>query len=257
MCEIFGVIGREDFCANEYLKTFYSHSDKHPHGWGLACINKDEVMLEKESKQAGKSNYLKERLSQPVKAKTVLGHIRYATIGNIDYRNCHPYSGKDNYSRRWTFIHNGTIFDYPALNSYINKQVGDTDSERILLYILDKINEEQQARQRKLSFDERFDIIDSIVREMAKGNKLNFLLSDGRYLYVHSNCKETLYYLEKEDVTLFSTRPLSDENWQLVEFATLLAYKNGRLVKTGTTHNNEYVENKEAIKFLYQIFSDL
>ena len=125
------------------------------------------------------------------------------------------------------------------------------------MYILDKINEEQQARQRKLSFDERFDIIDSIVREMAKGNKLNFLLSDGRYLYVHSNCKETLYYLEKEDVTLFSTRPLSDENWQLVEFATLLAYKNGRLVKTGTTHNNEYVENKEAIKFLYQIFSDL
>lgn len=257
MCEIFGVIAKDPFYANDYLKTFYSHSDKHPHGWGLACINKDEAMIEKESKQASNSNYLKERLSQPINSKIVLGHIRYATIGNIDYRNCHPYSGKDNFGRRWTLIHNGTIFDYPALNTYLKVQVGHTDSERIFLYLLDRINTMQSELERKLTFDERFDLIDEIINDMSKGNKLNLIISDGRYLYVHTNCVGTLHYIEKNDAAVFSTQPLDNDNWEEVKFGTPLAYKNGRLVKTGTTHTNEYIENNEAMKFLYQIFSDL
>lgn len=257
MCELFGFSSKEKICSNFLLKKFYSHSDKHPHGWGLACINKDEALIEKESKQASKSNYLKERLSQPVVAKLLLAHIRYATVGNIYYRNCHPYSIKDNYSRRWTLIHNGTIFDFPALNTYIKRQRGDTDSERVLLYIVDKINEAQTKKGSKLNFEERFALIDSIIYEMSAKNKLNLLLTDGRYLYVHTNCANTLYKLQKDGTVFFSTQPLTDENWQKVEFCTPLAFKNGQHIKTGTTHKNEYIENKEALKFLYQIFSDL
>lgn len=257
MCEIFGFSASDTFYANEYLKTFYSHSDKHPHGWGLACISGNSALIEKESLQASKSHYLRERLTQPIEGKIALAHIRYATIGNVEYRNCHPYSGKDNFGRTWTLIHNGTIFDYAPLNKYLKKQDGDTDSERIFLYILDKINLAQSKKKAKLSFEERFGIIDCIVKNMAKGNKLNLLFTDGRYLYVHTNCKNTLHYLEKSGVAIFSTQPLSEEDWRKVPFGQLIAYKKGKLAAEGTKHGHEYVENEEQLKLLYQIFSNL
>lgn len=98
MCKILGVSFEKEACINDYLKTFYSHSNNHPHGWGLALADGDNINIEKEPVQASKSRYLKERLSQPIVTKTVLAHIRYATIGNIEYKNCHPYSRTDNSS---------------------------------------------------------------------------------------------------------------------------------------------------------------
>ena len=59
MCEIFGLSSQNGFKANEYLKTFFSHSDHHPHGWGLACVSREAALIEKESLKASKSNYLR------------------------------------------------------------------------------------------------------------------------------------------------------------------------------------------------------
>ncbi|MEE3428065.1 MAG: class II glutamine amidotransferase [Ruminococcus sp.] len=257
MCEIFGFSADRTYPINEYLKTFYSHSDKHPHGWGLACVSKRSALIEKESLRALDSHYLRERLSQPIEEKIVLAHIRYATIGNVERKNCHPYSDKDNSGRVWTLIHNGTIFDYPPLESYVKKQKGDTDSERIFLYILDKINLAQQNKNSALNFEERFRLLDCIVKNLSKGNKLNLILTDGSYVYAHTNCKNTLYYLQKDGKTIISTQPLDKTSWEKVPFTQLLAYKNGKLQAQGTVHGNEYVENEEQIKMLYQIFSNL
>ena len=60
MCELFGVSAQNDFYANDYLKLFYSHSDFHPHGWGLACVSRNGALVEKESVKASNSNYLRE-----------------------------------------------------------------------------------------------------------------------------------------------------------------------------------------------------
>lgn len=257
MCEIFGLSSLSDFEANEYLKVFFSHSSHHPHGWGLACIGRNSALVEKESVSASKSNYLKERLSQPVESRIMLAHIRYATIGNVEYKNCHPFTGKDNTGRRWTLIHNGTIFDYAPLNSYVRTQMGDTDSERIFLYFLDKLNGEQVKKGSRLLFEERFALFDSIICDMAKDNKLNLLFSDGKYLYAHTNCKGTLYYLTKNNSAMLATVPLSDEAWQPLPFTRLTAFYNGKLFRTGTNHEHEYVESEENMKLLYRIFANL
>lgn len=256
MCELFGYCSQNGSVINEYLKAFYSHSNEHPHGWGLAGLEGNEATIEKEPIQATKSNYLKERLSQPIRTKNVFAHIRYATIGNVEYMNCHPYTKKDNHGRRWTEIHNGTIFDYPPLYKYVKLQDGDTDSERILLYLVDKINQ-AEADNKKLNGRERFTIIDCIISNMAKGNKLNMIIYDGEYMYVHTNYKDSLYYLKKEKQIFFSTRPLNDEDWKPVPFTRLLAYKDGELVFEGTNHGNEYIDNEENMKLIYQIFSEL
>ena len=118
MCQLFGFSSKIPVRINDYLKEFYSHSEEHPHGWGLACMDGKEVMIEKEPVKASVSQYLKARLTVPVQVKNAFAHIRYATIGNVDYKNSHPYTGKDRSGRRWTLIHNGTIFDYPPLNKY-------------------------------------------------------------------------------------------------------------------------------------------
>lgn len=257
MCELFGVSARDDFYANNYLKAFYAHSDFHPHGWGLACVSRNGALIEKESVKASDSNYLKERLSQPVSERLLLAHIRYATIGNVEYKNCHPFTGKDCTGWRWTLIHNGTIFDYPALYPYLKAQRGDTDSERIFLYLLDRLNEATRQKGARLHFEERFRLFDEIVCDMAKGNKLNLIFTDGKYLYVHTNCRGTLHYLEKNNVVIVSTQPLSDENWQPVPFGRLLAFTKGKLTKTGSEHHHEHIQSEEEMKLLYQIFANL
>ena len=76
-------------------------------------------------------------------------------------------------------------------------------------------------------------------------------------MYVHTNLANSLYRLEKEEQAFFSTRPLTEENWQPVPFTTLLAYRDGRQLFQGTNHGNEYIESEENLKFLYQIFSNL
>lgn len=255
MCEIFGISAKQPININEYLEEFYSHSPQHPHGWGLAMIENNESNIEKEPLQATKSFYLKQRLKSSIITKSALAHIRYATIGNIAYKNCHPYTLKDNRGRRWTLVHNGTVFDYPILNQYIKEQKGDTDSERILYYIVDIMNEKENIR--KLSDKKRFELLNEIFTKLSKGNKLNIIFTDGTITYVHTNYKNTLYYLEKEEGVLFSTAPLSQENWLNVPFTTLLAYKDGKLLFKGTDHHNEYFDKEANLKHLYQIFSDL
>lgn len=252
MCMLFAATSKNDTELNAYLDTFYKNSAMHPHGWGLAYSRSGKAVIKKEPIDASKSAVLSNLLKKPIRTKTALAHIRYATIGNIDAENCHPFTGFDKSHRRYILIHNGTIFDYPPLSRFVKKQKGETDSERILLYLLDKIN--------KLGsdcFDTRFALLEQTVNEMSKDNKLNLIFTDGEYLFVHTNCKNTLFYLEKEDAFLFATKPLSGERWKKVPFCTLLAYKDGALVKCGAPHNNEYTENDENMKLLYRIFSNL
>ncbi|MCM1550478.1 MAG: class II glutamine amidotransferase, partial [Clostridium sp.] len=257
MCELFGINAKETVFLNNYLKEFFAHSKAHPHGWGMACMNGKELSIEKEPLQASKSNYLKERLTVPIEAKNALAHIRYATIGNVDYKNCHPYTGADRSGRHWTMIHNGTIFKYEPLNPYLGIQTGSTDSERILLYIVDCINGLEERLKRRADAKERFQLLDSIIAEMAEGNKLNLLLYDGELFYVHTNYENSLYKLEQKNRIIFSTSPLGKEEWKPVTFTTLLAYQQGRLLYQGRNHGNVYVDNEENLKYLYSIFSNL
>ena len=83
-------------------------------------MEENQIQLEKEPMQASRSNYLKERLTVPVLVKNAFAHIRYATIGNVEYKNCHPYTAKTLNGRQWSLVHNGTIFDYRPLNPYVN-----------------------------------------------------------------------------------------------------------------------------------------
>ncbi len=255
MCQLFASFTEHPHELNEYLKAFYANSSRHPNGWGLALMDEGRVMLEKEPVQAVKSTYLKNRLSVPVSSAAAFAHIRYATIGNIKYQNCHPFTQTDRTGRQWVQNHNGTIFDFPALDRYISLQTGDTDSERILLYVVDQIN--RAELNGPLDAEARFALLDGLICELSRGNKLNYMLYDGEILYIHTNYRNSLYVLHREDGVMFSTEPLSKEEWTPLPMNTLLGYRDGRLVYTGTDHGHTFVDDEKALQLLYLAFADL
>ena len=258
MCEMLGVSSKERRRLNEVLRTFYSHADEHPHGWGLAVFGDGGApSVEKEPVCATKSGYLEKLLSGPVAARLALAHIRLATIGHVEYANCHPFTATDNRGRVWTLAHNGTIFTGAELNPYLGLQYGETDSERVLLHFVDRVDREQTRLRRALDDAERFDLLFAKVSALAKGNKLNLLVSDGEFLYAHCNFRGTLHVRREPGALAFATRPLSDAGWEEVPFTSLVAARDGEIVRTSPPHGGEYVYDPNDYRMLYVDFARL
>ncbi len=257
MCELFGASSREKIQVNSLLREFYSHSKDHPNGWGMAVFYENAVSLEKEPLPAYKSAYLRERLRHPLSVHNMIGHIRKATVGALEFENCHPFVKRDNSGRSWTLAHNGTIFDCPALTSYVRVQEGGTDSERILYHIVAQVDTAQTAAGRALDAGERFALVDRLVCEITPHNKINLLIYDGELFYVHTNYADSLYVRQTQDTAVFSTVPLERTGWQPVPFTTLCAYQNGQELYCGTCHGNEYHDNSDDMKLLFADFAGL
>ena len=258
MCELFGQSSSEKIEMNEALRAFFSNAREHPDGWGLAFFYGGSVSLEKQPECALDSAYLKQRLRAKIEADNMIAHIRLATKGTMDYVNTHPFVMRDSSRRAWTFEHNGTIFDTEILNHYVKSQKGQTDSERILMYLMDRMNRAISAAGRPLEPKERFDIIEAVTAEITPpNNKVNFLLYDGELLYAHANFKDSLYIRYDETSVRISTRILDHGNWEAVPLNTLLAFENGKLKFQGTDHGHEYFFSEEQMRLLFLDYAAL
>lgn len=256
MCELFGVTSRKKLELNELLLRFFSHGTEHPNGWGMAFFYGNAVSLEKQPEASHKSDYLKQRLQYKVEADKMIAHIRLATRGSLNYENTHPFVMRDNSDRTWTLAHNGTIFDCDLLTPFTRCQQGQTDSERILAYIVSRMNIALKNKK-ELSGQERFELIDEILCEITPENKVNLLLFDSELLYVHTNYQNSLYCCRKGEAVVISTRPLDYQSWEPVPMNTLIAYQDGKQVYKGTDHNNEFFETEEKMRLLFLDYSNL
>ena len=257
MCELFGVTAKNRIKVTGLLDTFFSHSADHRNGWGLVYLDVPPAIIHKEPQRATNSRTLRELLEKDTETAACIAHIRKATIGEEHSRNTHPFEGTDESGRRWTLAHNGTVFDADILAPYQYKQKGETDSERILLYIIDEVNKNTSEGNSEASDISRFKVVEEAVKKLAHGNKLNLLIHDGEYLYVHKNAAGTLYIREDADSALFSTQPLLGGNWNEVPQNQLLIYKDGQRVFTGEKHPYGYVEDAAKLRLLYLGFSGL
>ena len=248
MCELFGYFGQSRNITAE-LGEFFSHSAQHPHGWGLACGQSAHLNIEKEPVRAIDSAYIGSRLDAGVEASIALGHIRLATAGRTSYDNCHPFSAADASGRTWTLVHNGTILSFDELEGFRATQTGSTDSERVLLYIVAKIDEATRNTGRELSADERFRIIDGLVSGLsANDNKLNILLFDGEQLYAHCNFANSLHVRRDAHGAFFSTQALAQGTWTQLPLNTLVAFTTDNLVRFGRKHDNESFQSAATVK---------
>ena len=259
MCEIFCFNSDKPKKINNCLECFYNHSEEHPHGWGLANMQSDEFVIDKEPVKATCSQYLKNILSNPVIGKNVFAHIRLATMGEIISPNCHPFTEFDDNNRSWLLIHNGTIFDYPKLDEYKDKEKGDTDSERILLYIIDKVNEYEKNKGGLSTIKERFNLLNDIIVDLSKNNKVNLMIFDGDLTYIHSNMRDSLYYLKNDEGFLVASTPLTDdEGWKPVELNKLFGLIDGNIIFESEEHQNEFIlteEHEKAIEDFLELIN--
>lgn len=244
MCELFAVNAKEPVEVNDYLRTFYSHSELHPHGWGISWRSGSEVALFKEPTRAIDSVFLREFLETPLRKTHLLAHIRLATIGHTHHHNCHPFVEEDEGGIEWMMIHNGTIFNDALITGYDGVEEGDTDSERVILFLMDLLDAAELRHGGELDFEGRFRVLNSALIKLSNGNKLNIILDDGEYLYVHTNTlKKTLYVKQTPGVAVFSTQPLDDDPaWRPVPTAQLQVYRDGQLVCQAAPHGNVFVE---------------
>lgn len=247
MCELFGFTSEYSRDLTPYLTEFFSHSEYHPNGWGIAKVNGIGFDIQTEPVCANKSKIIRKIIDELNPQSFLLGHIRKATVGTVEKQNCHPFTRTDKSDRQWVLIHNGTIFSGTELFKYQQLQNGNTDSERILLYLIDKINGCIDKKGHALNKDERTGIVENVIETLSPRNKLNLLIYDGEMLYVHTNMKDTLYYKKENAGTVFATTPLDNELWNRVPMCSLQVYQNGILKYTGKNHHNEYIESIQFI----------
>lgn len=257
MCEILGLTAKRKIKMNGLLETFYSHSEEHRNGWGLALFDEELFSIDREPKKAVDSLYLKGKLKNNIETSRCIAHIRKATIGDVNEDNTHPFSVYDASGRRWVLAHNGTIFDSEVLAPYQYTQVGTTDSERILLYIVDQINKACESGCRKLNKYDRIHIVEEAIKAIVPGNKVNLIIYDGELFYVHKNEPGTLYEKYFESGVMLSTVPLEAVGWQEFAQNRLMVYCDGEPVYEGEKHDNTYIHDEEKMKLLYFAYSGL
>lgn len=257
MCELFGASSRNKTDCRIPLQEFYSHGDTNPHGWGIVLPGETDFFLKKEAVSSIRSSYLENILRFPVEADLLLAHIRLATKGSIEYNNTHPFLLKDASGITWALIHNGTIFESEVLSKYVFRQLGQTDSERILDYLVDNINSGIDEKGRSLTVEERIQIVEKTLVTITPENKVNIILSDGNLLYAHSNYKGGLHWKEDCNRVLISTRSLDRGDWQELPINTLFVYDRGSLIYEGVPHENEFFDSEEKLKYLYLDFAGI
>jgi glutamine amidotransferase len=168
-------------------------------------------------------------------SKLALCHIRFKTHGPASAKNCHPFIKTDIRGVKWSLIHNGYIEDSPAVAALGTLQTGETDSERILLCIIETVNsfyEHSYITDTNEFLFTLYSKIERVLNELSSLGKTNLVFTDNftNNMYVYMNHPRTLFFLNTDDGVHVSTTPLSNENWVPVEPYKLHIFNNGKRV---------------------------
>ncbi len=226
MCELFAYHAKEKKPLSSFLEfqEFMSHSKDNPDGWGIGYYIIQRVLVRKQPRSALESRLLQEISADDISTKTLVAHIRHASVGEKTYINTHPFT-RHALGRQWIFAHNGNIADYASLPYGMFIPLGNTDSEHIFLWLLHLLETSKKSEQQSL--------VDAAAYLRSKG-RCNFLLTDGKTLYAHADdTPETkkLHYIERNDVVVVSTYPLTQEPWKRVGNGELLICRDGKVVE--------------------------
>lgn len=133
---------------------------------------------------------------------------------------------------KWTLIHNGYIEDNDVTTALSSLQLGETDSERILMYLVEHIdylyehawilNEDDLCKY-------MYKQLSSAIDKISTLGKVNLIFTDSftNNMYVYMNYPNTLFYLKTQCGYHVSTTKLSDEHWVPVTPYKLHVLNNG------------------------------
>ncbi|MEO0814266.1 MAG: class II glutamine amidotransferase, partial [Myxococcota bacterium] len=191
-------------------------SERHPDGWGVAYYMDRFPHVIRNTKKA-LDDRLFSAVSAVVQTRTLIAHIRQATIGQVGILNCHPFQFGP-----WTFAHNGNVEGFgddpvtteavralvdPRFEPYI---LGATDSETCFYIFLsrlarrvDDVYHEGIPRTAVLeALHEMVQEVVAIADPRAKNPddpcKMTFVLTNGSSLVGYRHRKELFFSTHKE-----------------------------------------------------------
>lgn len=120
----------------------------HGHGWGVAEFPDGVPIVEKQTWAAWHGEHFRKHAAR-VYARTVVAHVRRATVGEPSLENTHPFV-----HGRWLFAHNGTVPNFVRVRDTLlnaiapmhrNEIRGTTDSEHVFHYLMTLWEEAPEA----------------------------------------------------------------------------------------------------------------
>lgn len=192
MCQLLGMNSSKPAALGFSFAGFCERggrTDAHKDGWGIAFHTGSGCQLINEHLASADSPLVAELKRHPVKARSVVAHIRKATQGRVALENSHPFA-RQLWGVSWSFAHNGDLKEFaPALGHYQPR--GDTDSERAFCHLLSGLLARFPDGQPAPA------VLHGAVAELAAAiaahGSFNFILSNGALMLAH--CSTQLHYL--------------------------------------------------------------
>lgn len=177
--------------------------ETHGHGWGIATYEDHHPRVERQAWAAYHGEHFRDT-AERVYSRTVIAHVRKATVGPAAIENTHPFSHAE-----WAFAHNGTVPRFAELRDRLLDAMtaehragvaGLTDSEHVFHYLLSLID---AAPEEPLLHTLRAGLLQIVswCRDADPDARigLNVLLTDGERL-VGSRLGRTLFHVERHGV---------------------------------------------------------
>jgi predicted glutamine amidotransferase len=217
----------------------------HAHGWGIVTYMDDAPQVERQAWAAYHGEHFRHAAAR-VHARTVLAHVRRATVGEPRPENTHPFT-----DGQWSLIHNGTIPYFSRVREILLEATapeqrslirGVTDSEHVFHYLRSLQRADPDAPlpdivQRGVSQIVRW------CRDIDAGARigLNIMMTDGDEL-AGTRLGRTLYMVERDGVhdceicgfphvhheqgrryqaVVIASEPISHECWQEIPEASV------------------------------------
>jgi glutamine amidotransferase len=229
MCQLFGLscnTASSVTVAFTGLSARGGRTGEHSDGFGLAFHDGVGCRLFIDENRASDSALAVFLRRLPIRAGTVLAHVRKATQGPVQLANCHPFL-REWGGRYWSFCHNGNLLDFsPRLNG-IHLPVGNTDSERAFCWLLQQLRERFRTRPAE-GWRAFAPVLAELADQIARFGTFNFLLSDGQALYAY--CGTQLSWLRRahpfpvaqlvDDDLILDLRAANNPNDRMVLVAT-------------------------------------
>jgi predicted glutamine amidotransferase len=143
VCRLFGLSGGpERLSATFWLlnapDSLLDQSRREPDGTGVGAYDtRGRPVVDKQPLAAYADREFASE-ARKITSRTFVAHVRYASTGDLTFRNTHPFELDDR-----LFAHNGVIEDIPALERELGSDLarvqGDTDSERFFALITREI----------------------------------------------------------------------------------------------------------------------
>ena len=214
MCRLFGFRSNVPTPVHRSLVTqknsLLHQSREHKDGWGIASYGDAPLPAVAHGLGAAHMDPDFERVSSLVASRTVVAHVRLASVGSVELRNAHPFL-----HGRWSFVHNGTVKRFAQHQAELEARIrpdlralmqGATDSERCFYLFLTHLAERSplhapaRVEEVALALAQTMRLVSALTdipgeTRPQECTSMNFLATDGDVM-VATRRHRSLYFSE-------------------------------------------------------------